>query len=103
MSHIVKNGFPLRGEWRIAPREVIARHFKYSGKCSHSTEQCTTRTMPIVLVVHIYKFAAKLGEMPSPRLIVIDLLKTAKRGFLRFKISGDYLNILILIVRINFV
>ena len=41
--------------------------------------------------------------MPSPRLIVIDLLKTAKRGFLRFKISADYLNILISIVRINFV
>ena len=51
----------------------------------------------------ISKFRAKLGGMPSPRLIVIDLLKTAKRGFLGFKISGDYLNILISIVRINFV
>ena len=40
--------------------------------------------------------------MPSPRLIVIDLLKTAKRGFLGFKISVDYLNILISIVRIIF-
>ena len=44
-----------------------------------------------------------MGGMPSPRLIVIDLLKTAKRGFLRLKISADYLNILISIVRINFV
>ena len=38
-----------------------------------------------------------------PRLIVIDLLKTAKRGFLRLKISADYLNILISIDRIKFV
>ena len=46
----------------------------------------------------ISKFRAKLGGMPSPRLIVIDLLKTAKRGFLRFKISTRYPNIIILIV-----
>ena len=36
-----------------------------------------------------HKFSVKLGEMPSPRLIVMDLLKTAKRGFLRFEISAD--------------
>ena len=48
-------------------------------------------------------FELNWGGMPSPRLIVIDLLKTAKRGFLGFKISVDYLNILISIVRINFV
>ena len=36
-------------------------------------------------------------------LIFNKILKTAKRGFLRLKISRDYLNILISIVRINFV
>ena len=44
------------------------------------------------------KFRAKLGGMPSPRLIVIYLLKTAKRGFLKFKISTRYPNIITLIV-----
>ena len=46
----------------------------------------------------ISKFRAKLGGMPLPRLIVIDLRKTAKRGFLRFEISTRYPNIIILIV-----
>ena len=30
--------------------------------------------------------------MPSPIVIDFDLLKTAKRGFLGFKISVDYLS-----------
>ena len=47
----------------------------------------------------ISKFRAKLGGMPSPQLDnLIKILKTAKRGFLRFKISTRYPNIIILIV-----
>ena len=46
----------------------------------------------------INKSWAKLGGMPSPRLIVIDLVKTAKRGFLRLKISTDYSIVAIIII-----